>query len=101
MAMNAHEPMMQFTTPLLLLREMLIFKWDENNYMHFLQPRLIPFVNKNDIVFAKDDIHTLINIVIVDPMRTWWISLILYNSRICYLWCDSNQRKELSWLTLN
>jgi hypothetical protein len=34
-------------------------------------------------------------------MRTWWISLILYNSRICYLWCDSNQRKELSWLTLN
>jgi hypothetical protein len=34
-------------------------------------------------------------------MRTWWISLILYNSRICYLLCDSNQRKELSWLTLN
>jgi hypothetical protein len=51
-----------------------------------------------DIVFTKDDIHTLINVVIVDPSRMDLLPW-LCNSRICCLWCGSNQRKELLWLT--
>jgi hypothetical protein len=53
MAMNAHESIMQFMTPLLLLCEMLTSTWDENNYMHFLQPRSTPFVNKLTLYLSK------------------------------------------------
>jgi hypothetical protein len=59
--------MMQFVTPLLPLRQMLVSTWDKNNYMRFLQPHSIPLV---DIVLTKDAIHTLTNIVVAYPTRT-------------------------------
>jgi hypothetical protein len=65
MATNTLEPMMQFTTPLSPLHEMLVSMWNENNY--------IPSTTFNsshrqvDIVFTKDGIRTLIDVVIVDP----------------------------------
>ncbi len=37
MAISAHEPMMQFVTPLLPLHRMLASMWGENNYMFFFQ----------------------------------------------------------------
>jgi hypothetical protein len=69
MAKNAQEPMMQFTTLLLPLHEMLIPTWDKNN-LHVL-----PFATSNsscrqvDIVFNKDVIHTLVDVLIVDPTQ--------------------------------
>jgi hypothetical protein len=53
MTMNTLEPMMQFMTPLLPLLEMLTFTWDENNYMHFLQSHLTPFVDKLTLWLSK------------------------------------------------
>jgi hypothetical protein len=53
MAMNALEPMMQFATPLLQLHEMLVSTWDENNYMHFLQPHSTPFINESTLCLPK------------------------------------------------
>jgi hypothetical protein len=63
MAMNAWEPMMLFGTFLLPLHEISASMWDENNYTHFLQPHSTPI----NIMFTKDGIHTLINIVITYP----------------------------------
>jgi hypothetical protein len=60
------------------------FMWDENNYMHFFQPHSILLVDK---------------LTLCSPNMCGSISSILHNSRICYLWCDSSQRKELLWLT--
>ncbi len=61
MATNA----LQFMTPLPPICEMLVSTWDKNNYMHFLQPHCWWV----DIVFTKDGIHTLTNIIIVNPTR--------------------------------
>jgi hypothetical protein len=63
MAMNAWEPMMQFVTLLLPLHEILASMWDENNYTHFLQP----FSTLVNIMFTKDGIRTLINVVSINP----------------------------------
>jgi hypothetical protein len=41
--------------------------WDENNYTCFLQPPSTSLIEEFDIVITKDGIHTLANIVIVDP----------------------------------
>jgi hypothetical protein len=50
-----------------------------------------------DIMFTKDGIHTLINVVIVDPTR----ALLFCQSCTtnCYLWNILSQRKELLWPT--
>jgi hypothetical protein len=53
MAINALELMMQFATPLLQLHEMLVSMWDENNYMHFLQPHSTPLVDKSTLCLLK------------------------------------------------
>ncbi len=53
MAMNVWEHMMQFTTFLLLLCEMQVFTWDENNYMCFLQPCLTPFAHESTLCSPK------------------------------------------------
>jgi hypothetical protein len=53
MAMNALEPMIQITTPLPPSHEMLVSTWDKNNYMHFLQPRSTPLVNKSTLCLPK------------------------------------------------
>jgi hypothetical protein len=45
---------------------MLVVTWDENNYICFLQSCSIPFVHKSTML-TKDDIHTLVDVVIVDP----------------------------------
>jgi hypothetical protein len=45
--------MMQFATPLSPLHEMLVSMWDENNYMHFLQPHLIFFVDESTLCSPK------------------------------------------------
>ncbi len=57
--------MMQFVTPLSPLHKILASMWDEDNYKRFSQPFSIPAI---DIVFTKDGICILTNIVIVDPM---------------------------------
>jgi hypothetical protein len=53
MATNALEPMMQFATPLTSLREMLVSKWDENNYIHFLHPDSTPLVHELKLCLPK------------------------------------------------
>jgi hypothetical protein len=35
------------------LHEMLVSTWDENNYMHFLQPHSIPFINESTLCLPK------------------------------------------------
>ncbi len=52
MTMNPLEPMMQFATCLSPLHKMLTSTWDENNYMHFLQPHSHPFINKSTLKMA-------------------------------------------------
>jgi hypothetical protein len=47
---------------------MLVSMWDKNNYMCFFQPHLTPLV-KVHIMFTKNGIHTLANIVIANPMQ--------------------------------
>jgi len=64
MATNTLEPMMQFTTSLPPLCEMLASAWDENNLTTFN-----PFHWRIDIVFTKYGIHTLGNIIIAN--LTW------------------------------
>jgi hypothetical protein len=66
MAMNTLEPMMQFATPLLPLREMLASMWDENNYMHFLQPHSIILIDESTLCLPNN-IRILADVVIVDP----------------------------------
>lgn len=90
MVMSAREPMMQFTTFLLLLREMMASMWAKNNYMYSPQPHSSHC--RVDIVFIKDGIHILVH-------TCRFISLILHNSRICYLRCISSQIKKLLQLT--
>ncbi len=53
MATNALEPMMQFVTPLSQLHEMLTSTWDENNYMHSLQPWSTPFIDESTLCSPK------------------------------------------------
>ncbi len=50
---NALKPMMWFATFLSPLCEMLIFTWDEKNYMHFLQPDSTPFINESMLCSPK------------------------------------------------
>jgi hypothetical protein len=57
-------------TPLLPLHEMLTSLWNKNNYMCLLQPYSISFCQWVDVLFTKNDICTLADIVIIDPMRT-------------------------------
>jgi hypothetical protein len=52
-ATNTQEPMMQFITALLPLCEMLASMWDENNYMCFLQLRLILLVDNSTLCSPK------------------------------------------------
>jgi len=48
---------------------LLVSTWDENNYMHFFQPQLICFINKVDIMFTKDGIRTLTNVIITNQTQ--------------------------------
>jgi hypothetical protein len=66
--------------------------------MCFFQSFLTPFIKKSTLCPPKMNLH-------LDWCCHCWlnvrrfISLILHNSRICYLWCNSKQRKELLQLT--
>jgi hypothetical protein len=53
------------------------------------------FCPQVDIVLTIDDIHTVANVVIVDPTHVDFTSLILHNSKICYL--NAIQAKERSY----
>jgi hypothetical protein len=53
MAMNTLEPMMQFVMPLSTLHKMLVSTWDENNYMHFLQPHSTPLIDGLTLCLPK------------------------------------------------
>jgi len=53
MAMNARGSMIQFTTLLLPLREMLASMWDKNNYVCFLQPHSTHFINESTLCSPK------------------------------------------------
>jgi hypothetical protein len=55
------------------------------------------FRRQVEIVFTKNEIRTLTNVVIANPMGEF--TLILCNPRICYLWNNSSQRHELLRLT--
>jgi hypothetical protein len=57
------------------------------------------FCRRVNIVLTKDEIYTYTNVVIVDPTHVNLFPLILHNSKLCYLWCNSSQRKKLSQLT--
>jgi hypothetical protein len=48
---------------------MLASTWGENNYMRFLQTHSTLSHQQVNIVFTKDNIHTLIDIVIADPTQ--------------------------------
>jgi hypothetical protein len=52
-ATNALKPMMWFVTFLSPLHEMLIFTWDEKNYMHFFQLDSTPFINGSILCSPK------------------------------------------------
>jgi cytochrome b561 len=67
MATSAQKLMMQFTITLLPLHGMLVSMWGENNYMRFLQTCFNSSRQQINIVLTKDDIHTLINVVIANP----------------------------------
>jgi hypothetical protein len=43
---------------------MLVFTWDENNYMHFFQPHSTPLVDESTLCLPK---MTFTDIVIIDP----------------------------------
>jgi hypothetical protein len=54
-------------------REVLASIWDENDYMNFPQlssTRFNLFYRRINIVFIKDGIHSLVDIVITDLTRT-------------------------------
>jgi hypothetical protein len=53
MAMNTSKPMLQFTTPLLPLCEMLVSMWDKNNYMCFFQPHSTSFIDESTLILPK------------------------------------------------
>jgi len=59
-----------FATPLLPLRKMLAFMWGNNNYIALLSNMFNSSCWRINIVLTKDDIHILVDIVIVDPTRT-------------------------------
>ncbi len=77
MATSTWEPMMKFMTPLLPLCKMLASIWDENNYMCFKQLHALPSTMFNsscwwiDIVLTKNGIHTLANVIIVNPTQAY------------------------------
>jgi hypothetical protein len=77
------------------LHEMLVFMWDKNNYMHFPSTTFNFSCQRINIMFAKDDIYTLADIVIVDPM---WGNLF---PRSCatqgFVTSNANQAKEKSY----
>jgi hypothetical protein len=72
--MNVLEPMMQFMTSLLPLREMLTSTWDQKYYQCFLQPhstqrrKHMPSMSRH--CAYQNGICTLTNIVIVDSTQT-------------------------------
>jgi hypothetical protein len=45
--------MLQFTTPLPPLHEMLVSTWDKNDYMRFSQPHSIPFIDELTLCLPK------------------------------------------------
>jgi len=51
---NQHtKTMMQFTTLLSPLHEMLVSTWKKNNYMCFFQPHSTPFINESTLCLPK------------------------------------------------
>jgi hypothetical protein len=71
MATNALGHMMQFVTPLLPLHEMLVSTWDENNYMHFLQPHSTPLVDELTLCLPKMTFTPLPTLSL--PIQHKWI----------------------------
>ncbi len=92
---SAQEPMMEFMTPLLTLCEMMASTWDENNYIHFLQPCLTPFVNNQHCVHQRWHLYPR-QCCYCQPNTKGFTSPILHNSRICFIRCGSSKKKELS-----
>jgi hypothetical protein len=48
---------------------MLVSTWDENNYIHFFSITFNSFHQQINIVFIKDDIYILVDIVITDSTQ--------------------------------
>jgi hypothetical protein len=53
-----------------------------------------------NIVFIKDDIHTLANVIILTPCEKTYF-LDIEQLKVCYLWCHSSFKKELLQLTFH
>ncbi len=79
--------------------------WDDGFHVGCEQLYALPLTTFHsscwwvDIVFTKNGIYTLADVVITNPTRTNLFHQSLCNSRICYLQSCSSQRKELLWPT--
>ncbi len=95
MAMSSQEPMIQFVTPLLPLRGMLVSMWGENNHMCFFQTHSTPFVNELTLCSPKMA-FAFYQRYHCRPNMNRFISLILRHPRICCFQCGSSLKMELS-----
>ncbi len=86
---------MQFATPLSPLHEMLVSTWDKNNTCaSFNHIQLLSLMSRH---YAYQRWHShLSQRYHCQPNMNKLISLILWNSKICYIICISSQRKKLS-----
>jgi hypothetical protein len=48
---------------------MLASMWEKNNYMYFHRPHSTPLVDELTICSPKDGIHTLVDVIIIDPTQ--------------------------------
>jgi len=94
MTMNALEPMTQFVTSLLSLCKMLVSTWDEIiTYVFFKHIQLLSLMNWH-CAYQRWH-HTLVNVVIVDPMQ---VDLLLWSCATQgFVTSDGTQAKEKSY----
>jgi hypothetical protein len=98
--MNALEPMMQSLTPLPPLHEMLVSMWDENNYMRFLNHIQLLSLMSWHCAYQRWHFHFNPHCH-CQPNVNGFTSPILRNSSMCFLRCNSSQRKKLLQPTLS
>jgi len=94
MAVNALKPMMKFTTPLPTLHKMLASTWDENNYMCLFQPHSTHLVDKLTLCSPNMAFPKLKFSPPTQHEQIYF--MIVHNSKIFHLRCNSSQGKKLS-----
>jgi hypothetical protein len=79
--------MMQFATPLLPLPKMLAFTWDENNYVCFLQPCSIPFVDESTLCSPKIAFAPwLVLSLLTQCKRIYFLDLVQLKDLMLLMW---------------